>query len=371
MSQIKNKNMELTTRSKVLIGVFVAILLVLAIVLPIVLISSDTDASSTVQASGIPPSSVERVGVAYDDGTLTPADHDDPVRRRDCIVNDFRVMKSKGYNLVRTYNPSYSRSCNGTDYAGVCAEVGDIQVLLGVSTSDWEERKQCIFDQVNKNPDQVFAVAIGNEDVQDGNWSVAATILAQAKEYRAAVAGLGSRMPPVGTAQRAGFSLCAFTSEDCNEACPDECKIAYQNLRSELDFIGSNIYPGSPGGGPPIASSDSNFNITSVLAQSNPLEIALGNQFVITETGMPWKGTCRSANGDLQTYTRDLQTQLVDDILDWRETTDNTPVFIFMGFDVPSKSDIGGCDSVPDSGGSGEKFFGVIDSSQQSCKRIP
>lgn len=354
------------TKLKIAIALLVIVVVILLIVLLLIFLPADDASSTNVTTSGIPPGQFSK-GVAYDPGQLSSADHDDPAKRRQCILADFRAMKAAGYDIVRTYTPSYSGSCDGTDYASVCAEIGGIQVLIGVQTDQWDSRKECIFDQVRRHKSFVFGLIIGNEDVQDGNWHIATDILNAAAEFRTTLQAF-TPLPFVGTAQRAGFSICAFTADPCTEACDAECLDAYAALERHLDFIGSNVYPGSPAGGPPIASSDATFNTTSVLSQFNSIAPALKSKFLVTETGMPHMGSCKDNNGVIQVYSRELQTALLKDIETWRQQSEhNTAVCVFQGFDLPNAIDIEGCDSLPDAGGSGEKFFGVLEN--QLCAR--
>lgn len=329
--------------------------IVVIIVLCVVLIKPAASASAP-----IPPPTDRVVGLDYDTGILTTTV---PAEIRACILDDFTKIKDAGYNTVRTYFPIFgfnmcTPGSNEGLYASIAQEVG-IQVLLGVNQDLYETYKPCIVQQIQDYPDQVLGVTIGNESVQDGNWGIAATIISHATDLRASIAPATIR---VGTAQQGGFG-CSFTG-NCTSLCPIECQNVYHSMEASLDFMGFNIYPGTAVGGPAICSDDEAHNANATIAQIEALiDSDVGAKLFVTESGCPHAGQCPDGEGNVITYTTSIQSNLVNALHTWQDSHLTTPLFLFMSFDVPSKTNTAAC--APYS--SGEKFFGVLEN--QLCPR--
>jgi exo-beta-1,3-glucanase (GH17 family) len=235
--------------------------------------------------------------------------------------------------------------------------------MLGVKQNLYDTYKDCIVQQVENYPGTVVGVAIGNESVQDNNWNIGDIIIAHAQDLRKTLADKNI-VVPVGTVQQSGFGLCSFANI-CTPLCPQSCKDIYRKMLANLDFIAFNVYPSTPTGGPAIASNDATFNKNSTYSQFDSLfRYVFQGKLWIGECGMPHEGSCKAGNGDVQTFTRTLQSTLVQDIKMWSSTHTKVPLYIFMAFDVPSKPDTPACAPLP----SGEKTFGVLQN--QECPRI-
>jgi exo-beta-1,3-glucanase (GH17 family) len=134
-------------------------------------------------------------------------------------------------------------------------------------------------------------------------------------------------------------------------------------MLEKFDFIGANVYPGS--GGKSLGLSDNNKNKDSLYGQIDCLINSVGlNKLWITETGLPYKGTCTDGNGEIIKFTHEIQKSYTEDVIELKKKYPNLPIFLFTAFDVPSKGAIPGCD--PDN--NTETHMGII--SDQKCKRL-
>lgn len=326
-------------------GVFGALLGITAILLMVFLIPRP--AKTGAGGTGDPP---KVYGVCYDPGELQGTLE----AQRACVLKDLKLIREAGFVTFRTYAPFF-KGGEGS-YAEVCSEVNGLSVMLGLQDpSEWETLVP-ILTGAHRN--QVYGVCLGNEDVTED-----ASVLLDAAKKLASVKGVATR---IGTAQRAPDILCAL--DPGNTGCSLAFKNAYEQMRDGLDFLGANVYPGTPNGGPAIASNNATFNRDSVLAQARSLKTLLGDKLVITESGMPWAGACQDGQGNIMTYTRSLQDSLVDELQKIKNIVDSG-LFVFMAFDVASKPDIPACTvTTPD--GSGERHFGVLDPPSSSrCVR--
>jgi exo-beta-1,3-glucanase (GH17 family) len=320
----------------------------------------DGDGEDTTLPSGVR-------GICYDTGKIAHDVRHDPVKLRSCIASDLRTIRSHGYNAIRTYFPIFGYvPCDETEtrssgyYTKLIAELNaepdspfNMSVMIGVQTDQYDTYRDCIIDQVNLYPGTVHSVCIGNENVQDDNWDVAAATIATATDLRSEI-GENIR---IGTVQQNGFLMCAFANEYCSANCPQTCQDAYTSMLESLDFIGGNVYPGTQANNGSIASSDPAWNKQSFTEKADQTLAAMSNtSYIITECGMPHAGECHG-----ETFSRSLQTQLLTDIENWRLAND-VDVFVFMAFDVPSKPNICNC--------TGEKTFGVLPPPDGECTKI-
>ncbi len=355
----------------IIVGVVIVIAVALGFGLGFGLKRSSTTPTPTPFPS-VSPVSDRVLGLDYDTGILSGTPN--PTAYQACVTSDLTQIRDAGYNSFRTYFPifGFQQCTQGSPigkYAAIAHDLG-IKVLLGVNRTQYATYKECILQQLDEYPTAILGVSIGNESVQDGNWGEAAEILNVANDLRATCVTRGIKVPRVGTCQQSGFGVCAFACT-CTDLCGADCQAAYRSLEANLDFLGFNVYPGS-NGGPAIATSDPDFNAASSVTQmnllldgksSNPTACpGLSSKLWITESGMPWSGSCANGSGVEQVYTRALQTDLIAALENWQTDHKTTPLFIFMAFDTPSKPDAPGCGA-----NSGEKTFGVL--SNPLCPR--
>jgi hypothetical protein len=349
----------MTRRERWIFGLLVGCLGVLLLSLLIVLLLSKFSiGTSNYKKSG---DYIASIGVCYDPGILEGT----IAQQRKCVVKDFRIIQTAGYRVIRTYSACFHASANtNASYASVCKEVGGgLKVLLSVPSVDWETT----VPHIKKNPTEIYGVILGNGDVKDaGSWAQAKVIVEAADKLRHS---LLPHTPRVGTAQMANLMRCAYIpgTENCG-SCPQGCTDAYQLLLDKLDFVGANVYPFTPEGGYAVSSSNNTYNIEAVNAQIRPLREIMKTKFMVTESGMPHTGSCQSGDGVMQMYSRITQNLLVKELKSLQIELD-IPLMVFMAFDVPTKPDIALCNS-SGIGGSGEKFFGVLQTEGNSrCER--
>ena len=308
------------------------------------------------------------LGVCYDSGILngTPS----AAEIRECILDDFMRIKKSGYSYLRTYFPLYGYSgCSPAATMGMYTELGKLaglKVLIGVQASQYSTYKDCIVESISKFPEAVMGVSIGNEDVQDNNWSVAQTILDCVTDLKGALTSRISKMVKFGTCQQSGFWLCIGTTTGqciCDpNACGAECVRVYKRLLTELDFCGANLYPGS--GGPSLGTEDADRNKKSLDLQFECLLNAVGSSKLwITETGLPYAGSCPDGQGATVNFSPYIQDRYIADVREVARLHAGIPIFLFCAFDVPSKKPIPGCDISNNT----ENRMGVIKS--QKCSR--
>ena len=289
------------------------------------------------------------LGLCYDTGYFTDYT---PSIVDSCVRSDLQQMKDAGYNSFRTYFPVYGYH-NGS-FAKLASELG-MTVCLGVQTELYSTYKNQIVSQIRNYPHAISAVAIGNETPWNSTEMGGNAILSHAQDLRKSIGGNSVK---IGTVQQSGFGMCAFGGI-CTPYCPQGCIDLYERMAVELDFVGFNVYPSNPVGSRDIGTDDPVFNRNSINYQLNKLyDTVPKGKLLIGECGIPWKGGC---SGKYQ-YSRSVQSQLVSDIKEWSRNHSSVPVYIFMAFDVSSKTETPGCEYL-----SGEKTFGVM--SGQTCKR--
>jgi exo-beta-1,3-glucanase (GH17 family) len=316
-----------------------------------------------IKKSTTPP--IKGLGVCYDAGIFECNLSGEDIRK--CVIDDFSKIKNNGYTYIRTYFPRYGYSgCSSTNTLGMYTEIADmfdLKLLLGVGTGSYKEYKDCIIESIIKYPESILGISIGNEDVQDNNWSVAQQILDNVTDLKNSLKGKVTKIPKVGTCQQSGFWICINKGECiCSSQCDDQCINVYKKLKQNLDFCGANVYPGS--GGPALGMTDTNKNKDSLYKQLDCLINAVGlEKLWITETGLPHGGSCPDGSGNSVIFTPKIQKAYMDDIEGLKQKYNSLPIFLFMAFDLPSKAAIPGCDMKNNT----EAQMGVI--SGQKCVR--
>ncbi|KTD65744.1 glycoside hydrolase family 17 protein [Legionella spiritensis] len=162
------------------------------------------------------------------------------------ITKDLNIIRQSGFNVIKTFYSSVS-TIDGQKIV-LLADLAcpmNFKIMLGVyefnpasdNCANWCEKATAIqvqnaIDSVNKYPDCISGIVVGNEDIYNWNFTEPNKAMQQriANDIATIKQKLGNSGTPVGSAQQDGAWL-KLANDD-----------PYQII-SKADFIGANIYP--------------------------------------------------------------------------------------------------------------------------------
>ena len=240
---------------------------------------------------------------------------------RQSIDSDLEQISSLGFNVVKTY---YSQYCNGVgciNIADEVAKVPNLKLAIGVfefSQQNGGEPRSYTLDQmtavitaVNKYPNEIVAIIVGNEDVTDtdslGN-SIGNDIINDINAIKTSISGSNV---PIGTSQTQNTWM--------------NPGVLPNGFLNALTLVGANIYPFFGGTSNGIAAANS---ITASVAQitSTLKSSGYNGKIVVTEEGFASSGTAANTYPSLQNENNYYLT--------WKNRSDSFDSYYFSMYDL-------------------------------------
>jgi exo-beta-1,3-glucanase (GH17 family) len=180
--------------------------------------------TSSAVATSTPSSGSGITGEGQYGMTYSPYTESGNCKTKQEVLKDIKVIKQKGFNLVRVY----SSDCSGLEFIGdACKELG-LNMIVGVyidstGTSGAQEQVQAIAKWAQWS--MVELIVVGNEAIQSGYCDAGslATFIASAKS----------------TFKAAGYTGQVTTTEPINVW----QQYGASSLCSSVDLVGANIHP--------------------------------------------------------------------------------------------------------------------------------
>ena len=206
------------------------------------------------------------------------------------IIKDLEIIKRNGFNDIKTFFSSFS-TIDGKETFTI-AELAcprDLHLTLGVFEFDPEHNNcaswcetateiqvQKAIESAQNFPDCIKAIAVGNEDIYNYNFTQPKREMQKriAKDIATIKQQLGNSNTLVGSAQQDGAWL-KLINDDPNK------------IISKLDFVGVNIYPFWSSHKPSEQESHEEFTTRYSAIVSHPQ--LNGKKIIVTEEGWPSK----------------------------------------------------------------------------------